>query len=358
MKIAWRFLFAALALSSLMFRAWERDAETSGPPPGAKVRVDLTKGDFVVSVVPSLGGRVVGLRAGNGLNLLAWDERNEQGPLPLPSLETPFAPWNGRIVWVGPQSAWWSHQDLSPERKAAKPPWPPDPFHEAARYEVVERTPTLVVMKGSVSPITGLEFTETVEIVGPRKARFVTVATNRRATSVAWDLWPNTRVRPEGWPYVRVAPGTVPRIDAPKGGRAAAYPHRIVDGFLALPPGVRPEAPAQQLHVKVFLQPASGEIAYFLGRQLLRLQAELVPPENLHPEQAFVELYRGAGADPGSDILELEMHGPYVRLGPGESMRFEQTAEVQDYDGTPNPERHVAFLKALPGAVESKAILR
>jgi Domain of unknown function (DUF4380) len=358
MKRTWHFPLAALALATLVLGAWEYDAETSGSQPEGNVRVDLTAGDFVVSVVPSLGGRVVGLRAGKGPNLLAWDERYEQGPLALPSLETPFAPWNGRILWVGPQSAWWSDQDLSPERKAAKPPWPPDPFHEAARYEVVERTSTLLVMRGPVSPITGLEFTETVEIVGPRKVRFVAVATNRRVTSVAWDLWPNTRVRPEGWPYVRIGPGSVPRIDGPKGGRAAAYPHRIVDGFLTLPPGVRPAAPAQQLHVKVFLQPASGEIAYFLGVQLLRLQAELVPPERLHPEQAFVELYRGAGADPASDILELEMHGPYVRVGPGESMRFEQTAEVLDYVGAPTAESHVVFLKSLQGAVESKAILR
>jgi Domain of unknown function (DUF4380) len=323
-----------------------------------KTRIDLAKGDVMVSVMPSLGGRVVGLRVGGGPNLLAFDERWASEPIPPPALDTPFALWNGRVIWVGPQSGWWANQDLSPAQKAARPPWPPDPFHETARYEVLERTPDRIVMKGPVSPITGLELTDTVEITGPRTVRFTTVATNRRATSVAWDLWPNTRVRPEGWPYVRLAKGSTPRIDGPHQGTADTYPHRIIDGFLTLPPGVRPEAPVAQLHAKVFLQPATGEISFFLAGQLLRLQAEVVPEEKLHPEQTFVELYRGASADPAADILELEMHGPFVRLAPGESMRFEQRAEIADYGGPPDPERHVAFLKGLPKPVESRPVLR
>lgn len=322
------------------------------------MRIDLTRGDLVVSVVPSLGGRVVGLRAGGGPNLLSWDERREDGPLPPPALETPFEPWNGRVMWVGPQSGWWVDQEMDPARKAAKAGWPPDPFHETARYEVLERTPDRIVMKGPMSPITGLEFTETVEIVGPRKVRFIDVATNRRSTGVAWDLWPNTRVQPEGWPYVRLTPGVSPRIDGPRQPTAGTYPHRVVDGYLTLPPGIRPEALVKQLHAKVFVTPAVGQIAFFVGHQMLRLRANLVPAEKLHPEQTFVELYRAASADPASDLLELEMHGPFVRLAPGESMRFEQTAEVLDYVGAPEAEAHVAFLKAQPRSVESKALLR
>jgi hypothetical protein len=325
---------------------------------GHDARIDLTKGDLVVSLMPSLGGRVVGLRAGGGPNLLLWDERWEKDAIPPAALETPFAPWNGRVMWAGPQTAWWADQDLSPERKAAKPPWPPDPFHETARYEILERAPARVVMKGPASPINGLELVETVEVVGPRKVRFVAVATNRRSTVVAWDLWPNTRVRPEGSPYVRLAPGSAPRIDGPHEPTADTYPHRVIDGYLTLPPGIQPQPPATQLHVKVFVTPAEGEIAFFLGRQLLRLRADLVPQEKLHPEQTFIELYRAASADSASDILELEMHGPFVRLGPGESMRFEQTAEVLDYEGAQAPEKQVAFLKGLAKPVESKPVLR
>jgi len=322
------------------------------------IRIDLTLGDLVVSVAPSLAGRVVGLRVGTGPNLLAWDERYEAAPPPLPALETPFAPWNGRVMWVGPQSGWWTDQDLDPARKAAKAGWPPDPFHETARYALIEHTESRLVMRSEASPVTGLEFTETVEITGARRVRFVAVATNRRKASVAWDLWPNTRVRPEGWPYVRLAPGALPRIDGPRQATAGTYPHLMVDGYLTLPPGIRPEAAVAQLSAKVFVQPAAGEIAFFLGRQLLRLTADLVSQERLHPEQTFVELYRGASRDPGSDILELEMHGAYQRLAPGESMSFEQTAVIVDYDGPADSAKHVAFLKALPKSVESKPHLR
>jgi hypothetical protein len=344
---------SALAIAGLvgMTRAAREGAE-------ARARLDLSKGDLVVSVMPTLGGRVVGLRVGKGPNLLAFDDRWESEPLPPPALDTPFAPWNGRVMWVGPQSGWWADQDLSPARRAAKPPWPPDPFHETARYEVLENTGERVVMRSPTSPITGLELTDTVELTGPRTVRFTTVATNRRATSVAWDLWPNTRVRPEGWPYVQLAKGSTPRIDGPHQTTAGTYPHRIVDGFLTLPPGARPKAQVAELHAKVFLEPAAGEISYFLNGQLLRLQADPVPPERLHPEQAFVELYRGASADPALDILELEMHGPFVRLAPGESMRFDQRAEIADYDGPPDTERHVAFLKGLAKPVESPPVLR
>lgn len=353
-----RIASAALTGILVAFLARSGTSAASSDALRSEGRVDLSQGDFIVSVMPALGGRVVSLRAGGGPNFLSWDERRERTPPPLAALDTPFEPWNGRVIWVGPQSGWWTDQDLAPARKAAKAGWPPDPFHETARYEVLERTAQRMVMKGPASPITGLELTETVEIVGPRKVRFTTVATNRRATRVASDLWPNTRVRPEGWPYVRLAHDTAPRIDGPRQPTAGTYPHRVVDGFLTLPPGIRPEAPVTQLHAKVFVQPAVGEIAFFLGRQVLRLQADLVPEERLHPEQAFVELYRGASLDPASDILELEMHGAYVHLAPGESMRFEQMAEVADYHGPADPARHVAFLKAPPKPVESKAHLR
>jgi hypothetical protein len=71
----------------------------------------------------------------------------------------------------------------------------------------------------------------------------------------------------------------------------------------------------------------------------------MVPLERLHPEQAFIELYRGTGR--GGEILELEMHGPYETLAPGASMRFEETWELLDYDGPPDAAARVAFLGRL-----------
>jgi hypothetical protein len=71
-----------------------------------------------------------------------------------------------------------------------------------------------------------------------------------------------------------------------------------------------------------------------------------VPRGKLHGEQAFIEVYRGAGKGADS-VLELEMHGPYETLVPGASMSFEQTFEILDYDGPPTQEGHVARLEPL-----------
>jgi len=310
--------------------------------------IELTNGKVVVGVVPPLGGRVVLLKTAGGANLLDSDPKRWKPPYPRPALETPFQPWNGRIVWVGPQSGFWSQQDLKAELKKAKAPWPPDPFNETGRFDVVEKTATLLKLKGATSPVTGLALEHEYEITGERTVRMKTTATNGRETPVSWDLWPNTRVRPEGYPYVPPDPMQMLRMDGPPltDGDARAYPSEIRGGWLTLTPGKKPEGGAKRLWAKAYVRPARGLIAYFLGQQLLVIRAPIVPRGKLHGEQAFIEVYRGAGK--GTDtILELEMHGPYEMLAPGASTSFEQTFEILDYDGPETPEGHVARLEAL-----------
>ena len=309
--------------------------------------VEITSGTVTVGALPALGGRVVVLRATDGENLLHSDPKFWKAPFPKPSLETPFRPWNGRIVWVGPQSGFWSQQEVRPEVTEAG--WPPDPFNEAGRFEVLERTPTRLRLIGPLSPVTGLVLEHDYEIVGERTVRMGVTASNGRTTPVSWDLWPNTRVRPEGFPYVPLDPAEPPRIDGPDPDQAAigAYPHEIADGWLAMPPGAQPESPQHRLTLKAFVRPSRGLIAFFHQRHLLVIRAQPVPVEDLHPEQAFVEIYRGAGTAPEHEILELEMHGPYETLAPGASMSFEQTFEVLDYDGGDTPAGHLERLTSL-----------
>jgi hypothetical protein len=79
---------------------------------------------------------------------------------------------------------------------------------------------------------------------------------------------------------------------------------------------------------------------------LLLVRAPLVPVERLHPEQAAVEIYRGASTE--EDILELEMHSAYETLAPGSSLGFEQTFEIVEL-GSPaaTTAAHLAHLRAL-----------
>jgi hypothetical protein len=310
--------------------------------------VELTNGTVVVGVVPPLGGRVVLLKTAGGENLFDSDPRRWKPPYPRPMLATPYERWNGRIVWVGPQTGFWSQQDLRPDLKRARAGWPPDPFNETGRFEVVERKAALLRLKGAISPVTGLAFEHEYEITGERTVRMKTTATNGRETPVSWDLWPNTRVRPEGFPYVLLDPTEMLRMDGPPlaDGDASAYPGETRQGWLTLPPGSKPGSGRKKLWAKAYVRPARGLIACFLGRQLLVIRAPIVPKAKLHGEQAFIEIFRGAGKS-ADTILELEMHGPYETLAPGASMSFEQTFEILDCDGPPTPDGHLSRLEGL-----------
>lgn len=321
---------------------------TSGESAGAAMQaIEITNGTIVVSVLPPLGGRVVVLKKAGGENLLDVDEKALKPPYPAASLNLPFRPWNGRIVWVGPQSGFWSQQDLKADLKKQNAVWPPDPFNEAGRFDVIERTPTRARLEGQASPVTGLSFVHEYEITGERTVRMKTTATNRRSTPVSWDLWPNTRFRTDAWPYAPLDPSQMLRMDGPHSGddEAGLYPSVSRGGWLTMPPGRKPEGGRKRMWAKAFVRPSQGLIACFAGKQLVLITAPVVPKARLHPEQAFIELYRAAGR--GTDILELEMHGAYETLAPGASTSFEQTFEILDYDGPADPEAHIARLGQL-----------
>jgi hypothetical protein len=310
--------------------------------------IEITDGTVVVGVLPPLGGRVVLLKTVGGENLLDSDPKRWRPPYPLPTVGTAYQPWNGRIVWAGPQTGFWSQQDLRPDLKQARAQWPPDPFNETGRFDVVERTAKLLRLRGATSPVTGLGLEHEYEITGERTVRMKTTATNGRDTPVSWDLWPNTRVRPEGHPYVPLDPTQMLRMDGPHptDTDAGACPSETRRGWLTLPPGSKPGSGHRRLWAKAYVRPARGLIAYFLGDELLLIRAPIVPRRELHGEQAFIEIYRGAGK--GADtILELEMHGPYETLAPGASMSFEQTFEILEYDGPRTQEGHLARLETL-----------
>ena len=91
----------------------------------------LKNKDIKLGVLPHLGGRIVSLTVANGENLLSSDSSlwNHQFDKPIKDyVSGEFLQLRGHIAWIGPQSEWWTHQDIHIDKRDQKINWPPDPF--------------------------------------------------------------------------------------------------------------------------------------------------------------------------------------------------------------------------------------
>ena len=70
-----------------------------------------------------------------------------------------------------------------------------------------------------------------------------------------------------------------------------------------------------------------------------------IPPEQIHHDQAPVEIYNMCSTEDA--LLEMEIHGPYISLQPGEVMRLSETWELFRYSGQDIPDAHINFIKEI-----------
>jgi len=118
-------------------------------------------------VIPGLGGVVALLRLAGKPNILKFDADVLKDPPRARRRFGPNHPWrayNGHIVWLGPQSEWWAHQDASPKKRRERAVWPPDPYIDGGRYEVTGRSATEVAMRGPASEFSGVRLLKSVAI--------------------------------------------------------------------------------------------------------------------------------------------------------------------------------------------------
>jgi uncharacterized protein DUF4380 len=286
----------------------------------------LANTEIVVGVLPRIGGRVVLLRRPGGVNaLLSNPARWSDEPTPAAGAE--FVPYNGHITWVGPQSGWWTDQDVNPARRDAAAPWPPDPWLIYAPFRVEAQTPTTVRLVGPDSPVCGLRLTKEVELADSGVVTLRVAAQNIRQRPVTWDIWTNTRLPGDCPAFVPVEPSGDWRVEPAD----AALLHRIGDGGFTFDVQAASQGDTNAT-AKAFIHPARGEIcAASPGGRFVK-RAPIVPQADIHPEQAFIEVYQDVDSAGGPGLLELEMHSALQTLAPGESMRFEETWELTDGD--------------------------
>jgi hypothetical protein len=343
-------LLALLGAWSLLATA------AAAPTPGTDATAPwvMDNGTIRLTVTPTLGGRVLGFQRSGGANLIKVGDAVQRQPTPPVDASADDIPYFGHDVWVGPQSAWWQHQDANPARRAAHANWPPDPYLSFATTSVVARTPQRLQLRGVDSPVTGVRLHKRFAL-SPQRADSVVLqvqAQNVRKTAVAWDLWFNTRVPSATRVLVPVAAAADIRVQAVAGGGSGYAPPRyaVQDGLMTL--AAVPPAGSAGWRGKLLLQPSAGWIAAFAGGQAWVIRFAHQPRARIHPEQGQVEFYLDApAADPGGGLLEMEVHAPYRTLAPGQRMQAEEQWTVLDYPGGDDPAQQRRFLCAHAAAL-------
>ena len=295
-------------------------------------------------ILAEVGGRLVFLDRPGGDNFLKsdtalWDEPVEERIDPAP--ESEFKEYNGHIIWLGPQSEWWTHQDLNTGRKAGKAVWPPDPYLVYSGYKVVEQTPTSVLMEGPPSPVSGVRLTKKYSLSGSSLEIEVTM-TNTLIRPVSWDIWSNARFEGHTDFFVPDCEEGILRISTEDSEKTGRLDPEIVDSvftFVSHPPG-----PGQtRRYAKAFLHPEEGRIVAVSGDNMVVMSFEYVEPERIHPDQGFVEIYKLITRSGEEDLLELEHHSAFTTLQPGESFSMTEKWSVHDYKGNGEMKDHIEF---------------
>ncbi|WP_293715950.1 DUF4380 domain-containing protein [Stenotrophomonas sp. UBA7606] len=301
----------------------------------------LRNGQLQLQVSSAFGGRVLSLRREGQPNFLRVGPAVNTEPNPEVTAESGDIAYLGHDVWVGPQSQWWLHQQLNPQRRAAKANWPPDPWLSLAPAQWLQRDADQLRLRGAASPVTGMQLEKSFRLdpAQPDTVQLQVTGRNIRDSAVAWDLWFNTRVHPNTRVFVPVATASDIRVDgAPDAGTPD---HVFADGMLVLRAGPASSGPRG----KWFVQPTAGWMAGFNGQQVLIIRFAMQPRRAIHPEQAQVELYLDAGGI-AEGLLEMEVHAPYTTLQPGEQMQAAEQWTLLAWEGGDDAQAQRAFLCA------------
>jgi len=285
----------------------------------------LTNDCIVVGILPRIGGRIVLLRAPEGPNVLLSDPACWSDE-PVPAADAEFIPYNGHITWVGPQSGWWADQDVNPARREAGAAWPPDPWLIYGEYRVEKRTSTSVRLVGPDSPVCGLRMTKEVGLGEGGTVVVNVTAQNIRDRPVTWDIWSNTRLPGRCTVLTHAGAEGSCRVEQGK----TPLPYQIVAGAFTFDVTAPVPEGEASMSAKAFIDSPTGFLGAVNGDHFFVKRTGRRSRAQVHPEQAFVEVYQSVARAPDPGLLELEFHSALRTLAPGESMSFSETWQLTD----------------------------
>jgi len=307
----------------------------------------LRNDNVEVGILPEVGGRVVLLRKPGMKNILKSDERLWRAPnryKPEILAFSDFRAFNGHIVWMGPQSEWWIHQDINEARRNRKAVWPPDPYLIYGKYKIISKSNASIKMAGPVSPVSGVRLFKEISIDSSGVVTFMATAENIRKESVSWDLWMNTRFDGFARGYVPIEENGIQEFVKSENKTSEVTPWKIENNYFTFCPS-RPEKPKTEQVQEVHLKPSIGFIAGFSERQVLVIRFEKLDQSLIHPEHGQVELYNFVNETGKDRLLELEVHGAYCTLAPGETMTMTENWELLPYNGEANAAAHIEYFE-------------
>jgi hypothetical protein len=310
----------------------------------------LQYANITVGILPSVGGLVVYLADETRENIFLsdsslWFEEADH----LPGMGSRYNPklYNGHTVWLGPQTEWWAKQEVDPSLTHTGAQWPPDPYLAFGRYTIIASTDSSVCLQSPKSPVSGVQLTKEILISGTNKIRFTATIHNIRNEPVAWDLWLNTRLDGKSRVYVPVeGMKNIKKAFSGQGPNSQAIAYTQQQGYLSFVPQF-PGPEKKNRFTKLFLQPEAPWIAAFTKNHLFIKRFPAHPEASIHPQQALVELYNCMSVDPAECVLELEHHGPYKKLLPGEELSEAEEWEIMPYTGNRESNAEIQFLNQI-----------
>lgn len=309
-------------------------------------RIHSPDSSVEAGILAAVGGRVVFFGSPGGRNLLnsdpaKWDPAAHVVPEP----DAGFKEFNGHIVWLSPQADWWNQQEVLPGKRGDN--WPPDPYMIYGTYEVMKQGASHIHLCGPESPVSGVKVCKTYTFTGPRTLELTTVLTNVREAPVSWGIWSNTRLDPAVRFYVAMEGRSdeAARYDDPDGfrGRFLARGHWFTFGE---------PLPEAEINNKVYLSTQLAWVGIFHGDWLWVKEVANIKPSEVHPSQAPVEVYIRSGGK-ASRLLELEFHGPYTEIEPGEAIALTETWTLHEASASMTEEDRLAMLTRLRATPEA-----
>lgn len=284
-----------------------------------------------VGIIPEIGGTIVFLSKENSSNLIKsnpdlWDISKK----PIVDENTDFVPYCGHTVWLGPQKEWWIHQNINQQRKNDAADWPPDPYLYIAEYSVIQKTSSAIHLESKHSPVSGVTIEKEIA-VNPDGSVFIQATVKNTGTKeCSWDIWHNTRF--DGMCKMEVPTQesdvkVVPVLNE----QSTEMPYSIVEGKFMYNPQ-KPQIEFSERSSKTFIYPTKPEITIHTKDYDVQVLFSKHQREEIHSEQALVEIYNHTEHGENNDLLEIEYHSPYKTLKVGESMSSWEVWKINKKD--------------------------